>query len=251
LGRRVQADLQTLRRGVALIRLIRRLGKKALRAAGIDIRFIPKLGFDAFVDMHKLAGTEAPVVFDVGANRGQSIERFRKTFGQPLIHSFEPGREAFAQLRRLHGHTPGVILNNVALGPRAETRLFLDNDHDDMSSFLEPSVTAWGEIRDRYPVEMITLDHYCRARGIERIDILKIDTQGFDLQVLAGAEEMIGRSAIRLVFTEVIFSEMYKGLPRFDQTYAFFADRGFALVSLYDFYYQNDRASWTDALFMR
>jgi FkbM family methyltransferase len=251
LGRRVQTDLQAVRRGVALIGLIRRLGKKALRAAGIDIRFIPKLGFDAFVDMRKLAGTQTPVVFDVGANRGQSIERFRKTFARPAIHSFEPGREAFAELRRLHGDTPGVVLNNVALGPRAESRLFLDNDHDDMSSFLEPSVTAWGEIRDRYPVEMITLDDYCRTHGIERIDILKIDTQGFDLQVLAGAEQMLRAPAIRMVFTEVIFSEMYKGLPRFDETYAFFADRGFALVSLYDFYYQNDRASWTDALFIR
>jgi hypothetical protein len=43
---------------------------------------------------------------------------------------------------------------------------------------------------------------------------------------------------------------MYKGLPRFDEIYAFLADRRFALVSSYDFYYQHGRAGWTDALFI-
>jgi len=201
--------------------------------------------------MRKLAGTASPLVFDVGANRGQSIERFRRGFERPVIHAFEPGRDAFAELQRRYAGTPGVILNNTALGSRPESRTFLDNDHDDMSSFLEPSVTAWGEIKSRYPVDLITLDDYCDSRGIDRIDILKIDTQGFDLQVLEGAQRMMRKAAIHMVFTEVIFSEMYKGLPRFDETYAFFADRGYALVSFYNFYYQHDRASWTDALFIR
>jgi FkbM family methyltransferase len=228
--------------------MIRTLVKKAFRAAGIDIRFVPELGFDAFIDMQKLAATPSPLVFDVGANRGQTIERFRRHFERPVIHAFEPGRDAFAELQRRCAGMPDVVLNNVALGPRRESRMFLDNDHDDMSSFLEPSVTAWGEITGRYPVEVVTLDDYCESHAIERIDILKIDTQGFDLQVLHGAQRLMRESAIHLIFTEVIFSEMYKGLPRFDETYAFLADRGFAFVSFYDFYYQHDRASWTDAL---
>ena len=201
--------------------------------------------------MRKLAGTASPLVFDVGANRGQSIERFRRAFQRPVIHAFEPGREAFAELQRRYAGTSGVILNNTALGSRPESRTFLDNDHDDMSSFLEPSETAWGEIKSRYPVDVITLDDYCDSHSIDRIDLLKIDTQGFDLQVLEGAQGMMRTAAIHMVFTEVIFSEMYKGLPRFDETYAFFADRGYTLVSFYDFYYQHDRASWTDALFIR
>ena len=211
---------------------------------------MPKLGFDAFGDMRRLAGTDAPLVFDVGANRGQTIERVRHYFGRPVIHAFEPGRDAFGELQRRYGETADVILNNIALGPRQETRTFLDNDHDDMSSFLEPSATAWGEIRSRYPVDVITLDDYCERRRLDRIDILKIDTQGFDLPVLAGVERLLRASAIHLIYTEIIFSDMYKGLPRFDETYAFMADRGYALVSFYDFYYQHDRASWTDALFI-
>jgi FkbM family methyltransferase len=232
------------------VRLIRKAFKRALSRVGIDIRFIPKLGLDAYADMRKLAATDRPLVFDVGANRGQTIEHFRKAFTRPVIHAFEPGVDTFAELQRARAGIPDLYLNNIALGSRAESRTFIQSEPDNMSSFLEPSVDAWGEIKDRYPVEVITVDDYCAARGIERIDILKSDTQGFDLDVIKGAQRMIDNDAIRLIFMEITFSDMYKGLPRFDQIYAFLADRRFALVSFYDFYYQHDRAGWTDALFI-
>jgi FkbM family methyltransferase len=232
------------------VRFVRKAVKHLLRRVGIDIRFIPELGFDAYDDMRKLAATEQPLVFDIGANRGQTIERFRNAFAQPLIHAFEPGRDTFANLERRCAAIPNLHLNNVALGARAESRTFLQNTRDDMSSFLELSVDAWGEIADRYPVEVTTVDDYCAAHCIERIDILKSDTQGFDLDVLRGAQRMIDRGAIRLIFLEITFSDMYKGSPRFDEIYGFLADRRFALVSFYDFYYQRGRAGWTDALFI-
>lgn len=232
------------------MRLIRKAFKQLLRRAGIDIRFIPELGFDAYADMRKLAATDDPVVFDVGANRGQTIEQFRKAFARPVIHAFEPGREAFAELQRRTAGIAELHLNNVALGARTESRTFLQNERDDMSSFLELSADGWGGVKDRYPVEVTTVDDYCAAHGIERIDVLKSDTQGFDLDVIKGAQRTIDHHAIGLIFMEITFSDMYKGLPRFDEIYAFLADRRFALVSFYDFYYQRGRAGWTDALFI-
>lgn len=231
------------------MRLIRKAVKQILRRAGIDIRFIPKLGFDAYDDMRKLVTTDRPLVFDVGANRGQTIENVRGVFARPVIHAFEPGVDTFAELQRATAGIPDLHLNNVALGARAESRTFIHSEPDNMSSFLEPSVDGWGTIKDRYPVQVITVDDYCAARGIERIDILKSDTQGFDLDVIRGAQRTIDARAIHLIYMEITFSDMYEGLPRFDEIYAFLADRGFALVSFYDFYYQHERAAWTDALF--
>jgi len=232
------------------LKLIRKAVKQLLRRAGIDIRFIPELGFDAYADMRKLVATDRPLVFDVGANRGQTIEQFRNAFARPVIHAFEPGRGTFADLQRLTAGISDLHLNNVALGARAESRPFFHSEPDNMSSFLEQSADGWGEITDRYPVEIITVDDYCAARGIEHIDILKSDTQGFDLDVIKGARHTIDRHAIHLIFMEITFSDMYKGLPRFDEIYAFLSDCRFALVSFYDFYYQHGRAGWTDALFM-
>jgi FkbM family methyltransferase len=229
---------------------VRRLGKRFLRKLGIDIRFIPKLGFDAYADMRALVAGGRPLLFDVGANRGQTIEKFRATFAHPVIHAFEPGRGTFAELQRRMAGIPDLHLNNVALGERAESRTFFDTDPPDMSSLLEQSVDAWGEVKGKYPVEVTTVDDYCAARGIDRIDILKSDTQGFDLDVLKGARRMIEARAIRLIFMEITFSDMYKGSPRVDEIYAYLADRRYALVSFYDFYYQRGRAGWTDALFV-
>ena len=221
-----------------------------LRTLGVDIRFIPDLGFDAYDDMRKIIGNDRPVIFDVGANRGQTIERFRKTFERPVIHAFEPGRDTFAELERHTHGIPDLTLNRLGLGQRAESRTFFDTDPPTMSSLLEQSVDAWGTIKDTYPVELTTADDYCAARGIERIDILKSDTQGFDLDVLKGAQGMIDRRAIQLILMEITFSDMYKGSPRFDEIYSWLADRRFVLVSFYDFYYQHGRAGWTDALFV-
>jgi FkbM family methyltransferase len=232
------------------LRLIRKAVKQLLRRAGIDIRFIPELGFDAYSDIRNIVANDRPVIFDVGANRGETIKRFRDVFAQPVIHAFEPGRDTFAELQRRCAAIPDLHLNNLALGARGESRMFLQSEPDTMSSFLEPSVDAWGEIKDRYSVEVITADDYCAARGIERIHVLKSDTQGFDLDVIKGAARMIDDRAVRLIFTEITFSDMYKGLPRFDEIYAFLVDRRFALVAFYDFYYQGGRAGWTDALFV-
>ena len=232
------------------MRLIRKAVKQLLRRVGIDIRFIPELGFDAYPDIRRIVAADRPVIFDVGANRGQTIERFREVFARPAIHAFEPGRDTFADLQRRCAGIPDLHLNNVAVGARSESRIFLRSEPDTMSSFLEPSIDAWGEVRDRYPVEVITVDDYCAGRGIERIDVLKSDTQGFDLEVIKGAQRMIDKRAVHLIFMEITFSDMYKGLPRFDEIYAFLVDRQFVLVSFYDFYYQSGRAGWTDALFI-
>jgi FkbM family methyltransferase len=231
--------------------LINRVVKKLFRAAGIDIRFVPKLGFDAFADMRKAVAKDRPLIFDVGANRGQTIERFRARFAQPIIHAFEPGRDTFVELQRRTAGIPDLRVSNVALGPRSESRVFFDNDHSDMSSLLEPSADAWGKIKSKYPVDVITCDDYCETHGIERIDILKVDTQGSELDVIKGAQRMLDGHAIHLIYMEIGFSDMYKGSPRLDETYGFLADRGFALVAFYDFYFQHDRASWTDALFVQ
>jgi Methyltransferase FkbM domain len=119
-----------------------------------------------------------------------------------------------------------------------------------MNSLLEPSVDCFGETKETYNVQVRTLDEYCGRQGITRIDILKSDTQGFDLEVIKGAAKLMARHRVHLVYVEIIFANMYKGLPRFDEMYGFMADRGFCLVSFYTFHYLHDRVAWTDALFL-
>lgn len=230
---------------------VKRFVKSIFRLLGFEIHYVRKgVGVDAFADMHMLAGTDRPVIFDVGANVGQTIGIMRERFARPVIHSFEPGRATFELLQRNTAGVPDLQLNNVALGAAPGTATLIENERTDMSSMLEPGPDCWGEIERRYDVEVTTVDDYCARHGIRQIDVLKSDTQGFDLEVLRGADKMMTLGAVRMVYMEIIFSEMYQGSPRFDETFAFLADRGFRLVAFYDFWYQRDRASWTDALFV-
>jgi len=81
--------------------------------------------------------------------------------------------------------------------------------------------------------------------------LLKSDTQGFDLEVIKGAQKMLDGKLIRLLFLELTFSKLYEDMTRVDEIFRFITDQGFELVSFYKFYYLRGRAGWTDALFVQ
>src|ERR1019366_6346440 len=126
-----------------------------------------------------------------------------------IIHAFEPSTQTFRELQRTHGNMQGVHLNNFALGSQTSTQDFIENMLPEMSSFLEPSTTSWGKIKQRTKVKIGTIDEYCIEHGIAKIDILKSDTQGYDLEVIKGAMQMLSRNRIHLIYLEIIFSDMY------------------------------------------
>ena len=58
-------------------------------------------------------------------------------------------------------------------------------------------------------VEIDTVDNYCQSNEIGKIDILKIDTQGYEDKVLLGASNMINNKRIKFIEFEIIFSDIY------------------------------------------
>lgn len=234
---------------------LKRFFDRSAKRLGYQVRPITgeKLGYNPFDDMARLirlsATAQPPVVFDVGANIGQSITRIRETMANSIIHSFEPSPGTFAQLRQNTVGVRHLKLNNVGLGACRGELPFLENDCSDMSSFLEPGSACWGEVGQPVTVPVRTVDDYCDSEAISRIDVLKSDTQGFDLEVIKGAERMIREHRIHLIFIELTFCELYKGLPTLDEIYKHMRERDFSLVLFYRFTHQNGRAGWSDALF--
>ena len=204
-------------------------------------------GRDALADMRQFMRTEAPVILDVGANQGQSAQRFLSAFPGAVLHCFEPGA-SFQLLQRNLAQTPQVRLWNLALGAEAGQRLLLENDHPDMTSFLAPDQAAWGQVARRTEVTMSTVDAILAQEKLARVDLLKTDTQGFELEVFKGAEQSLAQGRIGMVYFELIFSAMYRGQPLFTEPLNFLLQRGFRLVAFYDFFYQKRLAGWADAL---
>lgn len=228
---------------------IRKLGKSF--STRVLRRRPPEVGQSALADMKRFVPAGGrPVILDVGANTGQSVKRFRKVFPSSIIHSFEPSQRIFDQLKVNIAGQEGVCAWNCGLGAAVGRQTFLENTHSDMSSFLALSKAGWGKIVQESTVEVTTADAFLAANQLERVDILKSDTQGYDFEVIKGAEQTMRRNAVGLLYFEFIFSEMYQNLPRFDEVFRHLTDRNFRLVSIYEMRHQNNLASWADALFV-
>ena len=207
------------------------------------------MGDDPIKDIKKLITTRQPLVFDVGANLGQSVEWFRRHVPKSDIHSFEPSPSCFNLLQENTARYAGVHVWNFAFGSVPGEMSFAENSSGDMSSFLELGTDGWGEIVRHTNVKVRTIDNFCAEQAISCIDILKIDTQGFDLEVLKGAERMIRDHGIRTVYLEIIFNDMYVNAPTISQIYDFMIAHGFVLVTFYPCRYQNRAACDVNALF--
>ena len=186
--------------------------KKFFNLLGFEIKKInnTKLSFD---DIYKSIFNENIIVFDVGANKGQSIERFKKIFPNATIHAFEPIYKEYENLIKKYSIDKSIIINNFAFGEEKYLKEINLAKRSGISSFNEFNKKhKWLKIRSeqyntnienflegKEEVQVDTLDNYCFRNNIEHIDILKIDTQGYEDLVLAGAKETLKKDIISAI----------------------------------------------------
>ena len=229
----------------------KRIARSLLRKSGFDIVRYPTKTRGPFDDMADfLVGTNDLMVLDVGGNVGQSVKRFRGRFPQARIHSFEPSPGAYAQLEANCSSIPGVTTWNCAMGSVKGRMPLLENDASDMTSFHEPGTRAWGKVSRTTVVDVQTLDSFAAEQGIERVDVLKSDTQGFEFEVLSGAKGLMSEDRIAMVYLEMIFSDMYKTMPPVEKVLGLLSENGFLPVNFYEPNLQGGLLSWMDALFI-
>jgi FkbM family methyltransferase len=97
-----------------------------------------------------------------------------------------------------------VELVNLALGSEvAETAMF-EYDSSKLNSLLPNAQYAvrFGKEAMRIKVRCTTLDRFCSEHGIKQLDVLKIDTEGYDFEVLKGASSMLAQHAIKFIYFE-------------------------------------------------
>jgi FkbM family methyltransferase len=125
-------------------------------------------------------------VLDVGANIGMAAVWFGVRYPGHEVHCFEPLAE---NTRLVALNAPQAITNLVAVGGGAGTTTFAVDRDAVMASSI-----PYDRAAQQRTVEVIALDDYVRARGITRVAILKIDAEGMELEVLAGAAETLRRT---------------------------------------------------------
>ena len=199
--------------------------RRFIRATGYDIVKWHSISVDMAARKRLLDGFGIDVILDVGANAGQFALSLRESMGyRGEIVSFEPLPDAFAYLRRLADQDPAWQARNVALG-EADGELKLNVSMNRVSSsFLAIRETSTAvEPQSAYESECVvkvrSLDSLLPELGVVKADsrvMLKLDTQGFESRVIAGAKESLSRmrlvqmemSLVRLYDDEVLFLDM-------------------------------------------
>lgn len=225
------------------------IGEKTLSGNHFIQRLVRRLGYELVPSwrMANLAMSahlqslfveyQVGAVLDVGANFGQFRDFLRHEVGfNGPVHSFEPIPEAAARLRQRALTDPNWVIHEMALGSAPGTASFNVMKGSAFSSFLDPKGSAPQEFNGanvadrRISVSVETLDRVLSTLGLTR-PYLKMDTQGFDLQVVAG-----GRMSIENVValqTEAAVIPIYEGMPRFDEVMLSLQHQGFAVSGMF------------------
>jgi FkbM family methyltransferase len=171
-------------------------------------------GHDAFLDivrLSKLMNYTDGAVFDVGANSGQSALRLLREFPNKQIYSFEPHSRTFAELKKNIQKCRNVTAINAALGSENCVAEFFVYENCALNSLANdsPFVSRFAvSSADVHKVTVTRLDEFCSANGIASVHTLKIDTEGFDLEVLKGATLMLEMGRIKFIYVE--FNDLFE-----------------------------------------
>jgi FkbM family methyltransferase len=194
---------------VALGRTLRSTVRSLLERSGYWIRHrsVLPFGVDYQHDIRRLGnlyGIPIRVFFDVGANVGQTSTAALATFPDASVSAFEPDKTSFDALKR-NVQDARFTAHNLALSDtNGEARFFDYGALATSNSLVEDSQYAK---RAQHPVtvrtvDCETLDAFCASRRIDRIDVLKIDTEGHEMAVLRGASTMLADNRIRFIYVE-------------------------------------------------
>ncbi|WP_158939606.1 FkbM family methyltransferase [Streptomyces sp. NRRL S-87] len=153
--------------------------------------------------------SRGPVLFDVGANRGAWAVTALDACPGARVHCFELVRPVRRRLHRLAAERSGIVVAEAGLADRPGVRRVKYYPAcDELSSLYDYPHEARSEWRDE-PV--LRGDDYLSAHGIDGVDLLKIDTEGAELEVLAGFRQALGAGRVAAVQFEYGYSAILSG----------------------------------------
>lgn len=203
-----------------------------------------------------LALCKINAVIDVGANEGQFALGIRKSGYSGEIHSFEPLEEVFRTLSRNAKKDPRWHTYMLALGNRwgqAEINVSSSTSASSLLNMLpcHEKLYPHAFYTGREKIKISKLDHALKKIPYTGKNLfLKIDTQGFELEVLRGASQTM--KDVSVVCVEICFVPLYENAPTFIQLHTFFLNRGFVIYSILPGDYDKDgKLVFADFIFIK
>jgi len=179
----------------------------------------------------------ASVVFDVGAHAGQYTKLFARAAAEGTVYAVEPGSYARSILRSvvwLHG-LDNVVVLAIALGSGTGLgRLTVPVKRRGSLGFglahLGTPQDRWRAVAQEF-VALTTLDALVAALGLDRLDFIKADIEGWELRLLHGGRDSLRRFRPHLML-ELTSDHLARAGDRLDEAFAFLEELGYAAFEL-------------------
>ncbi len=205
------------------------------------------------------------VVFDIGAHHGETIKLFLKKLSIKKIYSFEASPNNFKVLKKKisRNHLKKVDIHNFGMGDKIsksyinqviESSSSTMNELNKNSKYLKRKLKVLN-IKDndifyhRIPIQILTLDSFIKEHDIQNIDLLKIDTEGYEFNVLRGASKYSQR--IHLIYFEHHYDDMIIKNYKFSDIHKLLRDKNFKMIKKskmlfrksFEYVYENQKNS--------
>ncbi|MEX1190559.1 MAG: FkbM family methyltransferase [Brumimicrobium sp.] len=191
------------------------------------------VGTDLFVDLKFKVAQPINVVFDVGANIGAVSSDFTTEFPNVKVYSFEPIESTFDLLKRNLAHLKNIKTFQIAFGEQQE-KIEIELNPESYSPQNSLLNKANNTSEKTEVIDVRTIDVFVKENGIDIIDFLKIDTEGYEEKVLRGAEKTISSGKIKMIYLEVGFSYKNKNNSNFLSLYKTLEEFGYSFFGLYE-----------------
>lgn len=192
------------------------------------------IGTDIWIDLNNKIKIPLKTVFDIGANVGSFSNEIIKNNTDSNIFGFEPVKSTYDKLVKNMGSFENMKFYKLALG-NTEEKLSINiyDDKDSVLNSLNPHAMS-KEGGQKEEIEVQRGDDFCKRNNISHINLLKIDTEGFELNVLSGFEKMLNSKSIDLIYIETGFDIKNTRNTYFSNILDVLNKRSYQLFGLYE-----------------
>ncbi|MFN5030955.1 MAG: FkbM family methyltransferase [Flavobacteriia bacterium] len=230
---------------------IGQMGKKMYRKSKIrkyGLSHLKPSHYDHF-ELLELVRGQVKIIYDIGANKGHWAELANKILMPELIVCFEPMRPFFLELQNKKREIPNLESYNIGLGTQQQSIfMHVAGDSSSILPLTDLQFTHFGvKHSGQQEILIDVLDSFVKQEKLISPDLIKIDVQGYELEVLKGSKEVLKNTKYLLI--EISFKEFYENQASAEEIICFLSQCGFRIKALSEMTALSNDLYQTDILF--